>query len=89
MATSSNPTSTLTVPNASNATPLQSRLTDEEINGVRLEKALDLGTDVFRDKFHETFPRDPVQLYTELQNRKGEIDRYRFYNSAFLKKIDA
>ena len=89
MATSSNPTSTLTVPNATNATPLQSRLTDEEINGVRLEKALDLGTDVFRDKFHETFPRDPVQLYTELRNRKGEIDRYRFYTSVFLKKIDA
>ena len=50
-------------------------LSNDEINGVRLEKAVELGTKVYRDKFHETFPKDPAQLYTVLQTKKQEINR--------------
>ena len=75
-AAASNPTPNPVVPIT---TPSQSEITDEEVNGVRLEKALDLGTVIFRDKFHETFPRDPRELYEKLQKKKGEIKRYNIY----------
>ena len=54
-------------------TALPGELSNEEINGVRLEKALELGTKVYRDEFHKTFPKDPVKLYEALQKEKYNI----------------
>ena len=59
-----------------NPATLPPELSDNEINGVRLEKAVDLGTKVFRDEFHKTFSRNPADLYTELQTKRSEINRY-------------
>ena len=67
--------------------PSITSITNEEVNGVILEKALDLGTGILRDKFHETFPRDPRQLYTALQKKKGEIKRYHIFTSLFKRRM--
>ena len=63
---------------------LPPELSDNEINGVRLEKAVDLGTKVFRDEFHKTFPRNPADLYTELQKKRFEINRYTYIITPLL-----
>ena len=76
-----------TASSVTTATHAPVELSNEEINGVRLEKAVELGAKVYRIEFHKTFPKDPAQLYTALQNEKQKINRYIFLRS-FIKWVN-
>ena len=67
--------STLSVSTTQSGEILSHEASNEQINASRMQILRSYKEEVLRDKFHETFPRDPKALYETFQKKKAKIKK--------------